>query len=117
MTQIKIRYNSVSEHLITLCHWLYNHIIQACIRIEISEKMLTWLLITCLSVQHLNNIYLLYKVLQHLFMFIDFGIESYINRRGRRGSGCMVVAFKLPMQSMPITTNFVSSNPAQVKCT
>ena len=29
---------------------------------------------------------------------------------GRRGRDCMVVGFKLPMQSVPITTNVVSSN-------
>jgi len=36
--------------------------------------------------------------------------------RGHRGHGHMVVGFKkLPMQSVPITTNVVSSNPVHCK--
>jgi len=35
---------------------------------------------------------------------------------GRRGRGRMVVDFKLPMQSVPITPNVVSSNPTQARC-
>ena len=37
--------------------------------------------------------------------------------RGRRGRGRMVVGFKLPVQSVPITTNAVRSNSTQVRCT
>jgi hypothetical protein len=36
-------------------------------------------------------------------------------RGGRRGHDRMVVEFKLPMQSVPITTNVVSSNPAHTR--
>jgi len=32
---------------------------------------------------------------------------------GRCGHDRMVVGFRTPMESMPITTNVVSSNPAQ----
>ena len=35
-----------------------------------------------------------------------------LKRRGRRGYDHMVVAVELPMQSVPITTNIVTSNPA-----
>ena len=35
----------------------------------------------------------------------------------RRGRDRMVVGFQLPVQSVPITTNIVSSNPAQTRCT
>ena len=34
----------------------------------------------------------------------------------RRGHDRMVVGFKLPMQSVPITTNVVRSNPTQARC-
>ena len=85
------QYNSFSEHLISLWHWLYNHIIQACIHIGIWETILIWPLITCLSIQYFNNIHLLYKLLQYSFMFIDFENEYYINGRGRRCSDCIVV--------------------------
>ena len=37
--------------------------------------------------------------------------------RCRRDRDRMVVGLKLPMQSMPITSNVVSSNPAQSRCT
>ena len=36
---------------------------------------------------------------------------------GRRGRDRMLVEFKLPMQSVPITTDVVSSNRAQAMCT
>ena len=39
---------------------------------------------------------------------------SAMLHRGRRGRDRMVVGF---MQSVPITTNVVSSNPAQAMCT
>ena len=90
------QYSSFSEHLILLWHWFYNHIIQACIHIGIWERLLIWPLITCLSIQYLNNIYLLYKLLQHLFIFIDFENESYINGRGRQCSDCIVVELNYP---------------------
>jgi len=34
----------------------------------------------------------------------------------RRGRDRVVVGFQLPVQSVPITTNIVSSNPAQTRC-
>ena len=38
--------------------------------------------------------------------------------RGSRDHDRMVVGFmELPMQSVPVTTNVVSSNPAQAMCT
>ena len=37
--------------------------------------------------------------------------------RGRRSRDRMVLDLQLPMQSVPITTNAVSSNPSQVRCT
>jgi hypothetical protein len=58
--------------------------------------MLIWPLITCLSVQHLNNIYLLCKLLQHIFMLIDFENASDINGRGRHCSDCIVVELSYP---------------------
>ena len=96
MTQIKDMYNSFSEHLISLWHWFYNHINQACIHIGIWETILIWPLITCLSIHYFNNIYLLYNLLQHLFMFIDFENESYINGRGRPCSDSIVVDLNYP---------------------
>jgi len=36
--------------------------------------------------------------------------------RGSRGRDRMVVGFILPVQSVPFTTNLVSSNPAQSSC-
>jgi hypothetical protein len=38
-------------------------------------------------------------------------------QRGRRGRDRMVVDLQLPVQSVPITTEIVSSNPAQARCT
>ena len=37
--------------------------------------------------------------------------------RDRRGHDCMLVGLQLPMHSVPITTNVVSSNPAQARST
>jgi hypothetical protein len=39
------------------------------------------------------------------------------NNWGRRGRDGMVVEFITTYQSVPITTNIVSSNPAQARCT
>jgi hypothetical protein len=40
--------------------------------------------------------------------------NHYIKRkRGRRGRDRMIVGFKLPMRSVPITTNIVRSNSTQ----
>ena len=36
---------------------------------------------------------------------------------GLLGRDRMVAGFKLPVQSVPITTNVVRSNPTQVRCT
>jgi hypothetical protein len=58
--------------------------------------MLIWPLITCLSVQHLSNIYLLCKLLQHIFMLIDFENVSDINGKGRQCSDCIVVELNYP---------------------
>jgi hypothetical protein len=96
MTQINVIHNSFSEHLISLWHWFHKHIIQACIRIGIWETILIWPLIACLSIQYFNNMYLLYKLLQHIFMFIDFEDESYMNGRGRLFSDCLVVELNYP---------------------
>ena len=38
-------------------------------------------------------------------------------QRDRRGLDHMVVGFKLSVQSVPITTNVVRSNPTQMRCT
>ena len=40
-----------------------------------------------------------------------------LKKRGHCGRDRMVVGFKQPMQSVPITTNIVSWNPAQARCT
>ena len=77
-------------------HWFNNHIIQACIRIGIWETILIWPLITCISIQYCNNIHVLYKLLQHIFMFIDIENESYINGRGHQCSDCIVVYLSYP---------------------
>jgi hypothetical protein len=37
--------------------------------------------------------------------------------RGRRSRDRLVLDLQLPMQSVPITTNAVSSNPSQARCT
>jgi hypothetical protein len=53
----------------------------------------------------------------YIALFIDetviLCIQSHQIYRGRNG----MVDLQLPMQSVPVTTNIVSSNPAQVKCT
>jgi len=41
---------------------------------------------------------------------------SLYTDRYRRGRDRMVVGLQLPMQSMTITTDVVSSNPAQARC-
>ena len=38
-------------------------------------------------------------------------------QRGRRGRDRMVVDLQLPVQSVPITTEIVSSNPTRARCT
>jgi hypothetical protein len=43
--------------------------------------------------------------------------ETYREGGCRRGRDCMVVDLQLPMQSMPITTDVVSSNLLRAKCT
>ena len=43
--------------------------------------------------------------------------DALIYIQGRRGRDHIVVGFLIPMQSVPITTNIVSSNPAEAKCT
>jgi hypothetical protein len=42
---------------------------------------------------------------------------NYIRYWGCRGHDCMVVGFTTPMQSVPITTKVVSSNPVRARCT
>ena len=37
--------------------------------------------------------------------------------RDRQGRDCMIVGFTTTVQSVPITTNVVGSNPKQAKCT
>ena len=44
-------------------------------------------------------------------------IWSKFLMRNRRGCDRMVFDLQLPMQSVPITTNVVSSNPYQARCT
>ena len=39
--------------------------------------------------------------------------DNFTLRWSRRGRDRMVVGFTIPMQSVPITTNVVSSNPTQ----
>ena len=41
---------------------------------------------------------------------------SVYTDRGRPGRDRMVVGLQLPMQSMTIATDVVSSNPAQARC-
>jgi hypothetical protein len=40
-------------------------------------------------------------------------MPSHFGEKGRRGRDRMVVGFITPMQSVPITTDVVSSNPDQ----
>ena len=40
-------------------------------------------------------------------------MPSHFGEKGRRGRDRMVVGFTTPMQSVPITTDVVSSNPDQ----
>jgi hypothetical protein len=40
----------------------------------------------------------------------------YYHIRSRRGRDHMLLDLQLPVQSVPITTNVVSLNPAQTKC-
>ena len=59
-------------------------------------EILIWRLTARLRIQYCINIYLLYKLLQHVFMLIDFENESYINGRGRQCSDCIVVDLNYP---------------------
>ena len=43
-------------------------------------------------------------------------VHTYVPDWVRHGHVHMVVEFTLPMQLVPITTNVVSSNPAQASC-
>ena len=51
----------------------------------------------------------------HVYHVISGNLLTH--SRAHCGLDCMVVGLQLPMQSVPITTNIVSSNPAQAKCT
>jgi hypothetical protein len=53
-------------------------------------------------------------------LFTSELVHRNLNSLGRRGRDRMVVTvmdLQLPMPSVPITTGFVSSNPAQARCT
>ena len=49
-------------------------------------------------------------------MYLMFERKS-LKKGGCHGRDHMVVGFQLPMQSVPITTNVVSSNTTQARCT
>jgi hypothetical protein len=51
-----------------------------------------------------------------VFVLLCYFIERLDNNWGRRGRDGMVVEFITTYQSVPITTNIVSSNPAQARC-
>jgi hypothetical protein len=64
----------------------------------------------CWEACNLNNLAI-------FFFFNQYNFNFYSNHyRGRRGRDRMVVGFKLPVQSVPITTN-VRSNSTQARCT
>jgi hypothetical protein len=53
-------------------------------------------------------------------LFTSELVHRNLNSLGRRGRDRMVVTvmdLQLPMPSVPITTEVVSSNPAQARCT
>jgi hypothetical protein len=52
-----------------------------------------------------------------VFVLLCYFIGRLDNNWGRRGRDGMVVEFITTYQSVPITTNIVSSNPAQARCT
>jgi hypothetical protein len=64
----------------------------------------------CWEACNLNNLAI-------FFFFNQYNFNFYSNHyRGCRGRDRMVVGFKLPVQSVPITTN-VRSNSTQARCT
>ena len=64
-------------------------------------------MVSCLA-QHENMEFLHFVVLLYFVFFMTHEIHE--NRGGRRGRDRMVVGFKLPMLSLSITTNVVSSH-------
>ena len=60
----------------------------------------------------------MYNVIKY-FIIINFkNLKPFFTSRGSGGRNCMVVGFPTTyMQSVPITTNVVSLNPAQAMCT
>jgi hypothetical protein len=52
-----------------------------------------------------------------MLRYLVLGMECIHHLQGRRGRDRMELELQLSMQSVPITTNAVNSNPAQVRCT
>ena len=51
------------------------------------------------------------------YIFNSVNILFYFSSMRRRGRHRMVVGFTTTMQPLPFTTNVVSSNPANARCT
>ena len=78
---------------------------------------------------HTKNIYrqqftCTLSIIHYYPYFMDMETQVYciyvsvsVFMRRRRGRDRMVVGFKLPVQSVPVTTNVVRSNPTQASCT
>ena len=52
-----------------------------------------------------------------LLIYLISAQMKYNFPRGRCGRDCMELDVQLPMQSVPITTKVVSSNPSRARCT